>query len=138
MGNVARRLARWRVPAGYVIGIVAFWYMDPTAASLAMGAVVASAGEALRIWAAGHIEKGREVTRSGPYRLVRHPLYFGWALLVFGAPHMTGDRFTFAVVSTIYLAIAIPFEERGLDALFGPAYGRYRKHVRWRMLPGLY
>ena len=37
MGSVARRLARWRVPAGYVLGIVAFWYMDPTAASLALG-----------------------------------------------------------------------------------------------------
>jgi len=75
---------------------------------------------------------------SGVYGIVRHPLYFGWALLVFGAPHMTGDRFTFAVVSTIYLAVAIPFEERGLDALFGPDYNRYRQHVRWRMLPGLY
>jgi len=69
---------------------------------------------------------------------VRHPLYFGWALLVFGAPHMTADRFTFAIVSTFYLALAIPFEERDLDDTFGSEYARYREHVRWRMLPGLY
>lgn len=75
---------------------------------------------------------------TGVYGVVRHPLYFGWAMLVFGAPHMTATRLTFAVVSTIYLAIAIPFEERGLDETFGPEYGEYRKHVRWRMLPGLY
>jgi protein-S-isoprenylcysteine O-methyltransferase Ste14 len=75
---------------------------------------------------------------GGVYGVVRHPLYFGWALLVFGAPHMTADRFTFALVSTIYLALAIPFEERGLDDVFGSDYSRYRKHVRWRMLPGLY
>jgi len=75
---------------------------------------------------------------TGVYGIVRHPLYFGWAMLVFGAPHMTATRLSFAVVSTIYLAIAIPFEERGLDETFGPEYGEYRKHVRWRMLPGLY
>jgi protein-S-isoprenylcysteine O-methyltransferase Ste14 len=75
---------------------------------------------------------------GGVYGVVRHPLYFGWALLVFGAPQMTVDRFAFALISTIYLAIAIPFEERGLDEMFGPAYDGYRKHVRWRMLPGLY
>jgi protein-S-isoprenylcysteine O-methyltransferase Ste14 len=74
----------------------------------------------------------------GVYGQVRHPLYFGWALLVFGAPHMTATRLTFALVSTIYLAIAIPFEERGLDDTFGPEYEAYRQHVRWRMLPGLY
>jgi len=74
----------------------------------------------------------------GVYGLVRHPLYFGWALLVLGAPHMTATRFTFALVSTVYLAIAIPFEERGLVATFGPEYAQYRKQVRWRMVPGLY
>lgn len=74
----------------------------------------------------------------GVYGLVRHPLYFGWVLLVFGAPEMTATRFTFAAVSTLYLAVAIPFEERGLDEAFGDAYARYRRQVRWRMLPGLY
>ena len=36
---------------------------------------------------------------SGPYRLVRHPLYLGWLLAVFGAAHMTGDRLMFAAIS---------------------------------------
>lgn len=75
---------------------------------------------------------------DGVYGVVRHPLYFGWVLLVFGAPHMTADRFIFAVVSTLYIAVAIPFEERGLDDTFGADYARYRKRVRWRMVPGLY
>lgn len=79
-----------------------------------------------------------ELQTGGVYALVRHPLYFGWALLVFGAPQMTATRFTFAVVSTLYLAIAIPFEERGLMQVFGARYAAYRTQVRWRMLPGLY
>jgi protein-S-isoprenylcysteine O-methyltransferase Ste14 len=72
-----QRLARLRVPLGFLCGALAFWLARPTLASIAAGMAIAVAGEALRIWAAGHIEKGREVTRSGPYRLVRHPLYLG-------------------------------------------------------------
>jgi len=75
---------------------------------------------------------------GGVYGLVRHPLYFGWALFVFGAPDMTLTRFTFAAISTVYLAIAIPFEERSLVGAFGGDYEAYRRRVRWRMLPGLY
>lgn len=75
---------------------------------------------------------------SGLYSFVRHPLYFAWVLLVFGAPHMTLTRFVFAAVSTLYLALAIPFEERGLIGVFGEDYRRYRRKVRWRMLPGVY
>jgi methanethiol S-methyltransferase len=75
---------------------------------------------------------------GGPYRLVRHPVYFGWILAVFGAAHMTGDRLAFAVVSTIYLAIAVPWEERSLVRSFGDQYVRYQRSVRWRMIPFIY
>jgi protein-S-isoprenylcysteine O-methyltransferase Ste14 len=75
---------------------------------------------------------------SGPYRLVRHPLYFGWALACFGAAHMTGDRLTFAALTSLYLAIAIPWEERSLVDSFGDAYRRYQRQVRWKMIPFIY
>ena len=75
---------------------------------------------------------------GGIYRLVRHPVYFGWVLFVFGAPQMTMTRLVFACVSTAYLAIAIPFEERSLVHAFGSRYREYQDRVRWKMLPGLY
>jgi protein-S-isoprenylcysteine O-methyltransferase Ste14 len=75
---------------------------------------------------------------AGVYRLVRHPIYLGWILLVFGAPTMTATRLVFAIVSSAYLAIAVPFEERGLVAVFGARYRAYQREVRWRMLPGIY
>jgi protein-S-isoprenylcysteine O-methyltransferase Ste14 len=75
---------------------------------------------------------------DGVYGFVRHPLYFAWMLLVFGAPDMTMTRLTFAVISTLYLAIAIPFEERSLIETFGRDYASYRRRVRWRMIPGIY
>ena len=75
---------------------------------------------------------------TGLYGFVRHPLYLSWLLVVFGTPHMTMTRLTFAVVSSAYLGFAIPFEERGLIRVFGDDYRRYQRQVRWRMLPGVY
>jgi len=74
----------------------------------------------------------------GVYGFVRHPVYFAWVLMVVGTPRMTMTRLTFAVISTTYLAIAIPFEERGLLDVFGSEYREYQKRVRWRMIPGVY
>ena len=75
---------------------------------------------------------------AGPYRFVRHPLYLGWMLIVFGAAHMRGDRATFAVITTIYLIIAMPWEERSLERTFGNDYARYRQRVPWRVIPFVY
>jgi protein-S-isoprenylcysteine O-methyltransferase Ste14 len=74
----------------------------------------------------------------GPYRLVRHPLYLGWMLIVFGAPTMTGDRLAFAVLTSAYLVLAMPWEERSLERTFGDAYRAYCRRVRWRVVPYLY
>jgi protein-S-isoprenylcysteine O-methyltransferase Ste14 len=74
----------------------------------------------------------------GPYRWVRHPLYSGWVLAVFGAAHMTADRLAFAVITTIYLIIAVPWEERALLRSFGEDYRRYQARVRWRIVPYVY
>jgi protein-S-isoprenylcysteine O-methyltransferase Ste14 len=79
-----------------------------------------------------------ELQITGPYKLVRHPLYLGWILVVFGAAHMTADRLTFAVITSFYLVLAIPWEERSLVRGFGAGYERYQRQVRWRVLPYVY
>jgi protein-S-isoprenylcysteine O-methyltransferase Ste14 len=75
---------------------------------------------------------------TGPYAFVRHPIYFAWLLFVWPVPFMNGSRFLFAAVSTIYLVIATPFEERDLTRAFGAEYESYVRRVRWRILPGVY
>jgi protein-S-isoprenylcysteine O-methyltransferase Ste14 len=80
--------------------------------------------------------QGLQVT--GPYGWVRHPLYLGWLLMVFGAAHLTRDRLVFATVTTIYLMVAIPWEERSLRRSFGEEYVRYMRDVQWRMIPFIY
>ena len=75
---------------------------------------------------------------SGPYGWVRHPIYAGWFLLVFAVPSMTMTRFVFAVTSSLYLLIAIPFEERSLRSSSAGAYEQYMKQVRWKLLPHVF
>lgn len=75
---------------------------------------------------------------DGLYGFVRHPVYLGWLLFVFGTPHMTMTRLVFALTSSAYLALAIPWEERGLIQVFGPDYEQYQQRVPWRMLPYVY
>lgn len=75
---------------------------------------------------------------GGPYRLVRHPLYLGWILVTFGTPHLTGDRLAFAALTTAYVLVAVPWEERSLARAFGAEYVQYSARVRWRVIPYFY
>lgn len=73
-----------------------------------------------------------------PFTLVRHPIYLGWVLIVFAATPMTVDRAVWAVVTTAYLVVAIPWEERSLLDATGAPYAAYCRRVRWRLVPGVY
>jgi protein-S-isoprenylcysteine O-methyltransferase Ste14 len=79
-----------------------------------------------------------EFKTDGPYGRVRHPIYTGWFLVVFPVAVMTNTRLVFAVVSGLYLLIAIPLEERSLRATTAGAYDEYIRRVRWKLVPGLY
>jgi len=84
------------------------------------------------------LRRATELRVQGPYRWVRHPIYLGWILIVFGGPTMPTARLAFAIISTTYLVLAIPWEERSMCELFGSTYERYLKRVRWKILPGLW
>ena len=122
---IVRRLARYRVRLGFVAAVGALWLARPNARSLAIGAAIAVAGEGLRIWAAGHLEKGREVTASGPYRLSRHPLYLGSAIIGVGFAVASASAAAAGLVLA-YLVLtygaAIRSEEAHLTEKFGAAY----------------
>jgi protein-S-isoprenylcysteine O-methyltransferase Ste14 len=122
------RMARLRVPLGFLFGAVVLWFARPTPRSVAWGAVIAIAGEALRVWAAGHLEKGREVTSSGPYRFVRHPLYAGSTLMGIGLAVASASLIVAALVGVYlftFITAAVRTEEAFLRSRFGEAYDRY-------------
>ena len=122
------RVARRRVIAGFVVAAVAFAGARPSWSSLAAGVPIALVGEGLRFWAAGHLVKGREVTMSGPYRLMRHPLYVGSAIIGVGFVVAAASPLVAGVVLAylaVMLAAAIRLEEATLRADFGDTYARY-------------
>jgi protein-S-isoprenylcysteine O-methyltransferase Ste14 len=116
----------------------AFMHAAAQAAGLLLIALSARAIDGLELAGirAGVTRQDLQVT--GPYRLVRHPLYLGWILAVFGAARMTGDRFVFAAISSLYLIVAVKWEERALEREFGGAYRGYKERVRWRIVPYIY
>lgn len=124
------QLARWRVPLGFATFAAACVFASPTRTTWLIGVAVAILGQALRVWAAGHIEKGREVTRSGPYRYLRHPLYAGSALMGAGFVIGAASLWT-ALLAAMYFAVtylaAVKSEEATLDARFKGEYSAYRE-----------
>ena len=140
---------RWEFVAGVVYGLEGPWAWIGYTAQACGVLLTAQGSKALNMLDLAGVRavvaaregpdaQDQPLVTTGVYGFVRHPLYLGWALMAFGAPHMTATRFVFAVVSTTYIALAIPWEERGLVREFGPAYHAYRRKVRWRMVPGLY
>jgi protein-S-isoprenylcysteine O-methyltransferase Ste14 len=65
----------------------------------------------------------------GLYRFVRHPLYVGWLVTFWAAPTMTAAHLVFALATTIYILLAIRWEERDLTQVHGEAYEAYRERV---------
>jgi hypothetical protein len=123
-------LARRRVPLGFLVAVAAVILARPTWDSWRLGLFVGAIGEAIRVWAAGHLEKSREVTRSGPYRLTRHPLYAGSMVIAAGVV-IASRSIILGVLVMVYMVAtitaAVKSEEAFLANAFGDAYDRYRR-----------
>ena len=129
--SLTHTLARRRVTLGFLVAIATLLLARPTPPTWWAGLVIATAGEAIRVWAAGHLEKGSEITRSGPYRWSRHPLYVGSSVIAAGIV-IASRSVPVAVVAAFYMGAtitaAIRTEEEFLTQRFGDAYDRYREY----------
>jgi len=63
------------------------------------------------------------------YRFVRHPMMTGFFLAFWATPRMTAGHLLLAVGLSVYILIALRYEERDLVTLFGADYENYRARV---------
>lgn len=124
--------ARWRVPMGFVLGVAYIVFCQPTARLIAIGGAVAFVGLVLRGYAAGHLEKNRQLAASGPYRWTRNPLYLGSFLMGAGFA-VAGGRWELALAFVVFfLLVYVPVmrrEEAELRGLFGERFEQYARTV---------
>ncbi len=78
------------------------------------------------------IKDHHELVRSGPYHLVRHPIYAGAILACFGTALVVGElgAFAGAALTTVAWAIKMRTEEALLTSEFGEAYVEYKRQVK--------
>jgi protein-S-isoprenylcysteine O-methyltransferase Ste14 len=101
------------------------------------GLTLIAAGLGIRSWAAGTLHKMAEVTTTGPYALVRHPLYVGSFLMMVGFCTIIDDGenivFVLGPFVALYL-VAVRKEERALAQRFAGEWTAYAAHTP-RFLP---
>jgi protein-S-isoprenylcysteine O-methyltransferase Ste14 len=84
-------------------------------------------------------ERGQRVIDTGPYALVRHPMYAAAILYLVGMPFLLGSWIGVLFVP-VYIAGVAPraMAEERLLAHDLPGYAEYMRRVRWRLVPGLW
>lgn len=85
------------------------------------------------------IQENHQVAQRGPYRLVRHPGYFGNVIGCLGQPLLFGSWWAFipAVLTILAFVIRTTLEDKTLQKEL-PNYAEYARQVRYRLLPGLW
>ncbi len=85
------------------------------------------------------IQEGHKVAKRGPYRLARHPGYFGNVIGCLGQPLLFGSWWAFipAVLTIIAFVIRTALEDKTLQTEL-PGYADYARQVRYRLIPGLW
>lgn len=86
----------------------------------------------------GVVAANRGLKTYGPYRLVRHPIYFAHTMTLTGfvLANWTPWNMTILLVVTLFQVLRIHAEERVLSSTSD--YAGYARQVRWRLFPGIY
>lgn len=99
-----------------------FWY----------GAVIAVIGILFRLWASGFVMKNKELATTGPYSLVRHPLYTGNIIMLAGYCLANGQVWPW-LVGAFFLWFwyppAISYEDKKLEGIFGDAWREWSANI---------
>lgn len=123
---------RIRVPAGMAFALIFLYFSHPRPDLFLAGLAPALAGLGVRIWAAGHIEKGSQLAAGGPYQRTRNPLYLGSFLLGLGFSLASAQVWLVVSFNLLFFALYLPVmrrEEKELEQAFGSDYDSYRRQT---------
>ncbi|MBI4454332.1 MAG: isoprenylcysteine carboxylmethyltransferase family protein [Acidobacteria bacterium] len=121
-----------RVPVGFIFVGFFLVFSRPRPATAAGGFVIAAAGLAMRLWAAGCIEKSRELEVRGPYRYTRNPLYLGSFLAGIGCCVAAANFWLLLAFIALFFAVYHPVmkkEEEEMQNLFPNEFPHYKRAV---------
>ena len=127
-----------RLGLTYLVVVALVTLARPTPSSVTLGFCIAAMGEAVRIWAAGHLLKTAELVTSGPYLYTRNPLYLGRLLIYAGLCTMAtlpygANWIVLALGLAVFFGYYLRRKERvepaRLSQVHGEAYDRYLRAV---------
>lgn len=127
----------WRWPAAWVfIGLYLALAFVPVGAFYALLALVLRENAFLSRVVEIHPEAGHHVITTGPYAVVRHPMYAGFVVWLLAAPVALGSLRALVPSALVVIGILVRtvLEDRALHAEL-PGYPEYAAKVRWRLLP---
>jgi protein-S-isoprenylcysteine O-methyltransferase Ste14 len=122
------RRIHWHV----VLAVLGLLLARPSLAMNLLGAALVLAGLALRLCAAGYLEKGGALCRAGPYACVRHPLYLGSFISALGFCVMMNVVWAWVVVLPLFIilyALQVSTEDRYLRTHYGEQHAAYAAQV---------
>ena len=108
------------------------WLGQPVPELLYAGTAIIVLGEAIRMWASGHVKKNKVLATDGPYAFVRHPLYVGNILLVAGyslASALWWSPILMIALLLFYYPPAISYEDSKLKAHFGEHWENWSRNI---------
>jgi len=123
---------------GLLLVAVCAYFARPDTGTVSIGLGLAVLGQVFRIYAAGYIFKNKQLASTGPYALVRHPLYLGNFLILIGFTIACANLYVAVVVVLFFLIwypAAIAYEDSKLENIFGDEWRQWSKNIR-AIIPG--
>ena len=144
--------ASYRIPLAIGVFLTVFWWKPlflripalgtPSPLAAGIGLVFTVAGLCFAVWARMHLgeywsgritlKENHRVIQTGPYALVRHPMYSGFILALFGNAITLGTISAFAGFAFMLISLVrkLKIEETWLRSQFGAEYEAYRNRVK--------
>ena len=117
----------------FIGAVLLIAFAKPSWPGIGIGAILVLGGEAVRVWASGHLQKNEALTVTGPYAFVKNPLYVGSILITVGFCILAGNIYLLGAATLMFCFHYIPYKKRvegdRLKKIFGAQYEDYDEKV---------